>query len=337
MLLWQCSAQANYFPDVMIEQTLSRHLPAEDSGYSDAWRRVWARLDEYVELVLRTLNIRPDAVTLLEETRHHILVRISSPLEHVVLRLAPEGELAGEVYFGRAMTAAQLPAVRIIEYDLSSTTLPCHYTVESYAAGSRASRVNEAHQLRSLGRQLGRVLRRMHRQPAAGWGRPAVNLRHWPLESWRAVLAAAHARDGGPPTDAILFSEAERARMANLLDDPRLEPEAPTLIHGAVAPDTIFCTIGEHPQIEALVEPGACIGGDAMFDLAQALDPAQPAAWREGLLEGYLSMGGLTEAQTARLRLMELCSCYWSACRRYARAEPHEATLARARELLSEA
>lgn len=319
----------------MIEQTLSRYLPAEDSGYSDAWRRVWARLDEYVGLVLRELNMRPDAVTLLEETRQHILVRISSPLEHVVLRLAPEGELAGEVAFGRAMTAAQLPAVRIIHYDLSSTTLPCHYTVESYAAGSRASQVSAAHQLRSLGRQLGRVLRRMHRVPAAGWGRPAANLRHWPLECWRSVLAAAHARDGGPPTDAILFSETERALVAALLEDPRLEPETPTLIHGAVAPDMIFCTIGEHPQIEALVEPGTCIGGDAMFDLALALDPELPEAWREGLLEGYLSTGGLTQSQMKRLRLMELCTCYWSACRRYARTEPHEAALARAQQLLA--
>jgi len=319
----------------MLEQTLSRQLPEEESGYSDAWRRVWARLDEYVEVVVRELNMRPEGVTLLDESQRHILVRISSPLEHVVLRLAPECELAGEVYFGRAMTAAQLPAVRIIQYDLSSATLPCHYTIESYAAGSRASRVSEAHQLRSLGRQLGRVLRRMHRVRAAGWGRPAANLRHWPCENWRAVLTAAHARDGSPPTDAMLFSEAERACMASLLADPRLEPEVPTLIHGALAPETIFCTIGEHPQIEALVEPGACIGGDAMFDLAQALDPTLPEAWRRGLMEGYVSMGALTPAQVARLRLMELCSCYWSACRRYARAEPHAAALARAQQLLA--
>jgi hypothetical protein len=320
----------------MIEQKLSRYLPADDSGYSDAWRRVWARLDEYVGLVLRAWNIRPDTVTVLDETQRHILVRLSSPLEHVVLRLAPESELTGEVYFGRTMTTAQLPAVRIIQYDLSNEILPCHYTVESYAAGGRASRVGEAHQVRSLGRQIGRVLRRMHRLPAAGWGRPATNLRHWPQESWRAVLAAIHSRDGGPPTDAILFSEAERALLASVLEDPALEPEMPVLIHGAVAPETIYCTIGEHPQIEALVEPGACIGGDAMFDLAQALDPALPPAWREGLWEGYLSMGALTTAQAQRLRLMELCTCYWSACRHYARAAPHEAAFDRTRQLIAE-
>lgn len=318
------------------ETQLSRQVPEDDASYSDAWRRVWGRLDTYVGLVVRGLNMRPDAVTLLDETSRHILVRISSPLEHVVLRLAPEGELAGEVYFGRAMTAAQLPATRIIEHDLTATLLPCHYTVESYAAGSRASQVQQEYQLRSLARQLGRVLRRMHRIKVAGWGRPAADLRRWPTESWRTVLTDLHAQQGGPPTDALLFSETERAVVTALLQDARLDLDVPCLIHGAVAPASLYCTIGEHPQLEALVEPGPCIGGDPMFDLAQGLDPALPAAWREGLIDGYLTMGPLASELTERLRLLELFVCYWSACQRYARAEAHEAAQQRARELIAE-
>jgi Ser/Thr protein kinase RdoA (MazF antagonist) len=73
-----------------------------------------------------------------------------------------------------------------------------------------------------------------------------------------------------------------------------------------------------------------------MLDIARALDPAYPAPWREGLLDGYGAVRPLNDAERERLGLLRLLSGYWHTCQRYARAEPHEATLAATHALISE-
>ncbi len=69
------------------------------------------------------------------------------------------------------------------------------------------------------------------------------------------------------------------------------------MIHGAVEPSRALVTVGESVQLEALTRPGEIVGGDPLFDLAHATLPRHPAAFQQGLLEGYSAAGPLAPEQ----------------------------------------
>jgi hypothetical protein len=315
---------------------LNVYIPPDSGGYSDAWSRVLGRLGDYTAIIIRELNMRPHEVVLLAQTPAHVLVRISHPGEHLVLRIAPEGHLLSEIFFSRSTRANQIPAARLIRHDTQRMLVPFDYTLERYVCGVGVDQIDAPHLIYAAARQAGRLLRRVHRVPVAGWGHPTTTGR-WRYPDWQGALFDLHERLAPLSLAGLIFTEEEQAAVAALLEHPALLEGEPRLMHGAVGPQAVRCTIGEHVQLEALVDPGAIVAGDGLLDLAQGLDPAYPAPWRRGLLDGYKSLTTLNAAEGERLRLLHLLTSYWSACQRYGRAEPHEAACAQVRGMLAAA
>jgi len=313
--------------------SLNHDISPVAEGVSDAWRRALSRLGDYTALVVRALNLRPTAVSLYAQTERHLLVRISTPGEHLMLRIAPEDNLAAHSFFVRTMSGQALPSARIIQRDLSRTLVPFAYVLESFVPGVPAVTLSEPHLLRGAGRQAGRALRRMHRVSTPGAGRPTPAGR-WPQLAWPVVLQQIGAQFAPPPADALLFGEAERAVLTTLLDDERLAISQPVLMHGAFGPAVARCTAGMHVHLEAIEAPGRWVAGDGLFDLACGLCPVYPAPWREGLLDGYTAAGPLTPAEQERLPLLQLLAWSWLACYHYMRAEPYAAARDEALRLL---
>jgi hypothetical protein len=287
--------------------TLSRpDIAPDDPSYSDARRRVLGRLGEYAALAIGPLNLRPTAVALLRENHERAEVRVSTPSSHVVLVIAVEGDLAPEVFWLRALAASNLPIPRLIAHDLSLTSLPFAYALESYAGGMPLDALEDAPRVRVLARQLGRTLRRSHQVAAPGFGRPAPSGR-WPVGSWPDALGDWLARRETLARAEEALGEASAAALrAATLGHPALDCARPCVIHGAVAPCRAIVTVGDTSQLEALTRPGELVGGDPMFDLACGLLPRHPVAFRQGLLEGYTASGALPAEQERRLRRLGL-------------------------------
>jgi len=281
-------------------------IAPDDLSYSDARRRVLGRLGEYAALAIGPLNLRPTAAALLREDAERVEVRVSTPSSHVVLVIAIDGDLTPEVFWLRALAASNLPIPRLIAHDLSLTTLPFAYALESYAGGSPLDALEDGPRVRVLARQLGRTLRRSHQVTAPGFGRPALSGR-WPAGSWPDALGGWLARRETLPRAAeALGAEGAAALRAATLDHPALDCARPCVIHGAVAPCRAIVTVGDTSQLEALTRPGELVGGDPMFDLAYGLLPHRPAAFRQGLLEGYTASGALPAEQEGRLQRLGL-------------------------------
>lgn len=288
-------------------ENLNQIADPEDLSISDARRSILARLGDYAALVIGPLNLRPRTATLHTSTNDRIEVRVSTVSSHILLVIAPVGDLAAEAYWLRALAAANLPIPRLLAHDLGCTLVPFSYTIESYTSGAPLDWVADAPRIRVLARQLGRTLRRAHQSTAAGFGRPLVNGR-WPARSWADAL---HTWLGycalWPRAEALLGKEGMAALRSATLEHPALECDCPRILHGAVTPDRVLVTVGDTSQVEALTRPGELVGGDPMFDLAYALQPHHPAAFRQGVREGYCAMGPLTpehEARLARLTLL---------------------------------
>jgi hypothetical protein len=285
---------------------LNREVPADDPTCSDARRRVHARLGEYTALIVAPLNLRPTAATLLAADDERIEVRVSTPSAHIVLVLAPDGDLAAEIFFLRMLAEKFLPVPRLIAYDLACTLVPFTYAIESYAGGAPLDRLDNGPLMRVTARQVGRTLRRAHQIAAPGFGRPTTTGR-WPARGWRETLAAWLAQRETPARAAeVLGASGLSALWAATLDHPSLAVERPRVIHGAVEPARALVTIGDSAQLEALARPGAIVGGDPLFDLAYGTLPRHPAAFRQGLLEGYNASGPLAPDQEQRLGRLRL-------------------------------
>jgi phosphotransferase family enzyme len=281
-------------------------IAPDDPSYSDVRRRVLGRLGEYAALAIGPLNLRPTAATLLRENDQRVELRVSTPSSHVLLVISIDGDLIPEVFWLRALAAANLPIPRLIAHDLSLTTLPFAYALESYTGGSPLDWLEDGPRIRVLARQAGRTLRRSHQVAAPGYGRPALNGR-WPAASWREALGGWLARrETLGRLEAALGAQASAALRAATLDHPALACERPCVIHGAVEPARAIVTVGDTMQLEALTRPGELVGGDPMFDLAHGLLPRHPAAFRQGLIEGYSAAGALDAQQHGRLRRLGL-------------------------------
>ena len=297
-------------------------IDPDDPAYSDVRRRVLGRLGEYASLAISPLNMRPTGAVLMREDDQRVELRVSTPSSHVVLVIATDGDLAPEVFWLRALAAANLPIPQLIAHDLSLTTLPFAYALESYAGGSPLDRLEDGPRIRVLARQLGRTLRRSHLVAAPGFGRPTLTGR-WMDGSWPAALGGWLARrETLARADAALGTQGAAALRAATLDHPALDCAValldatidhpalacvrPCVIHGAVEPARAIVTIGDTMQLEALTRPGDPVGGDPMFDLACGLLPRHPASFRQGLLEGYTAAGALDAEHEGRLRRLGL-------------------------------
>lgn len=307
------------------------------SGYSDAWTRVLGRLGDYTATIVKHLQIVPTQVAMLAQTRSHILIRISLPGQHMVLRIAPETHLLREVFFGRTMNEQRIPAARIIYQDLRRKLVPFDYMLEGHVCGVGANQIDPGapYLLHAAARQAGRTLRRMHRVHVAGWGYPSVSGR-WMIPDWQSVLEREHDRLAPASSADLVFSGTEQTLVYAILQRLAAEWVTPVLLHGAPGPQAVRCTTGDHLQIEGWIDPGSVVAGDGLFDLAQGLDPTYPPAWSAGLFDGYVSGVALSPAEHERLRLLEVLTSYWKTCHYYMRAEPHEAAYARVQTLLAD-
>jgi aminoglycoside phosphotransferase (APT) family kinase protein len=285
---------------------LNQHVPADDPAYSDARRRVLSRLGEYAASVIGPLNLRPTAATLLSETPERVEVRVSTPARHVVLVISPEGDLSSEVFFLRAVAVKNVPAPQMIQYDLSRTAMPFAYALEGYVSGSPASTLSDGPLLRMVARQTGRALRRIHSIAAPGCGQPLANGR-WPARSWSEALRQwLEQREWSMRAQEVLGAPLLDRLHAATLDHAALAFAEPRVIHGALDPAHVSASVGESAQLEALVRPGMLVGGDPMFDLAHALLPCRPAAFRQGVWEAYMAAGALDTMQMARFERLRL-------------------------------
>jgi len=283
-------------------------LPALDdaSALSSARRRILSRLGSYTALLVGPLNMRPIAAMLLAHDDERIAVRVSSASSHIVLVIAPAGDLAAEVFFLRALAGARLPIPRLLGHDLSCAVVPFSYALESYTGGMPLDQLTDSSLVRIAARQVGRTLRRAHRHSAPGFGQPTVGGR-WPTRTWRDTLYGWFDQQTLlTRAEQVLGTAAALAWRAATLDHPVLACDQPNLIHGAATPTRAIVTVGDGVQLEALTRPGAIIGGDPLFDLAQGLLPRYPAAFRQGLLEGYTASGALTSEQQRRLQRLRL-------------------------------
>jgi hypothetical protein len=283
-------------------------LPALDdaAAVGSARRRILSRLGSYTALLVGPLNMRPIAATLLSHDDERVDVRVSSANSHIVLVIATVGDLAAEVFFLRALAGARLPIPRLLGHDLSCAVVPFSYALESYIGGVPLDQLADSALVRVAARQVGRTLRRAHRHSAPGFGQPTAGGR-WPARTWRDTLSGWLEQQALPArAEELLGTPAALAWRAATVDHPALACDQPSVIHGAVMPARAIVTVGDGVQLEALTRPGAIVGGDPLFDLAHGLLPRYPAAFRQGLLEGYTASGALAPEQQRRLQRLRL-------------------------------
>ena len=285
---------------------LNLYLDPEDPAYSNPLRHVMAHLGDYTALIVEPLKMRLTDATLVRVTNQRIEVRLTTATHHLLLVIAPEADLAHEVFFLRSLAACDLPAPRLIAYDLSCANVPFTYAIETYPGSLTLDCINDATLMRIAGRQTGRILRRVHRVEAPGYGAPTPTGR-WSARTWREALAGwLEQRSFDDRAEVVLGADITSALRAATLDHPTLACTQPRVLHGAVEPARIVVTVGESVQLEGLVQPAPPVGGDPLFDLAYALASRQSAAFRRGVMEGYEIAGTLTAEQHTRIDRLRL-------------------------------
>ncbi|GAB4110709.1 MAG: aminoglycoside phosphotransferase family protein [Roseiflexaceae bacterium] len=269
----------------------------------DALRRAALHLGDYIEQIVRPLNMRPTGADLIACDDQRIEVRVRSASGHVVIVIGSDADLAAELFWMRQMAARNLPVRRLVAHDLSNALVPFSFLVLAFVGGTLLDQQHDEALLRVAARQVGRSIRRAHQITTPGFGRPTATGR-WPTQTWPEVLYAWLGSLG-----AVDLAQQLPSDLANMLWEATLvHPEIaefadPRLIHGALGPRSALVTSGDGTiQLETLARTGSIIAGDPLLDVAMALLPSRPAAFRQGFLDGYASIGPLDLAQRLVLR-----------------------------------
>ena len=289
--------------------------PVAETSYSDAVWRAIGHLGDYVELLVRPLNLRPTGAVLLSLAPERVEVRVNSRSGNVVVAIGPDADIAGEIAWLRALATRSLPAARIIHADLSGTLAPFSYVILAFAGGIPLASVEDPTLVKVAARAAGRALRRVHQIPAPAFGRPSPADR-WPLHGWRETLRGWLEESAALQFAADILGPQLLAEVFNAtLDHADIACNAPRMIHGALSPQRVLVTTGESIQLEQLFRPGTIIAGDPLLDVAQALLPTQPPSFRQGFLEGYAAVGPLDPSQRQKLRRLGILARIEAAAR----------------------
>jgi Ser/Thr protein kinase RdoA (MazF antagonist) len=276
--------------------------PEVDSSYAEAIRRAIGHLGKYIELIVQPLKLRPTGAALLMLDATRVEVRVNSPSGNVIVVIGSDADIAGELYWLRMLATRNLPASRLIHADLTGTIAPFSYLIVAYIGGEPLHFIADPALIKIAARATGRVARRMHQIPAPAFGRPSPADR-WPQAPWPSILHTWLEQDALLERAADwLAPDLIAAWMAATVDHPDLVETEPRIIHGALGPAAALVSTGESIQLELLIRPGTLISGDPLLDVAQALSPLHPPAFRQGFLEGYAAVGPLDPTQRLKLR-----------------------------------
>lgn len=281
-------------------------LGSDDGATDQTRRRVLGQLGEYVAAIVRPLNMRPRTATIITEDATRVEVRVSTDHTHIVVVIAPDDDMAAELFFLRLLGGRHLPIPRLIAADLSCAMLPFPYIIHGHIAGSPLDTIEDAAIVGVAARQIGRAMRQAHQIAAPGFGRPSPAGR-WTTRSWSGVLNDWLGRRGvRSQAIAVLGDALTNELWAATVEHPLLECRQPSIIHGAVSPERAIATVSSAAHLEALTRPGEIVGGDPLFDLALATLPRYPAAFQQGIYEGYSAAGPLAPDQHASLQRLRL-------------------------------
>ncbi len=284
-------------------------------GFSEAYYRLFESLDTLVPVILQRHNMGEAEQFQLLDGETNAVISFTTPQNAFVLKLAPNDDLATEVYWYEKVQRAQLASVALVAHDLTKTHVPYMYIIMMHSSGYDLRNATSTHQ-RAAGIAVGHYLRQLHALPAGGFGALAAD-HAWTHTDSVTPIHDSLLRSGVTYWKDTLFSPFEIANVENLLLQPHMQVMSPALLHGDVGlPNVLFQVENTQLTLTAMIDPGEIVGGDPMLDLAIATNDFD--AFGAGVLHGYTQQQPLTEEEHYRLRVLQLCTLYWSSCWHYA-------------------
>jgi aminoglycoside phosphotransferase (APT) family kinase protein len=217
----------------------------------------------------------------------------------LVLRHLPETPIASEVYVSNLLAGLDLPTRRVLHTDDSRTLLPFAFALTNYIEGEPVRAFFGAPDRPDLFRQMGALLRQLHRIELPGFG-------HLGAEG---------------PTGPARFDDFLDQHMPSVFKGFRERVFA----HNDFQPGNLLAArdADGHLRLTGLIDYGSAVGNDPTSDLAKAMficeheSPGSSAFLREG----YGPLDHPEPAEALRLNLLLHRVIMWAWLRRSMPAE----------------
>lgn len=239
----------------------------------------------------------------------------------MVLRHLPETLIADEVYVSNLLAGLDLPTKRYLHVDESGTLLPFAFALTNYIEGEPVRAFFGAPDLGDLFRQMGALLRQLHRIELPGFGhlgatRPTGPARFDEFLDQHVPAIFQGFRERG--ADAVLAETLERHVMANR--DVLWRPTGAVFAHNDFQPGNVLARRDAEGRLRlaGLIDYGSAVGNDPTSDLAKAIficEHESPGS-SPFLLEGYGPIGHPRPDEALRLNLLLHRVIMWSWLRR---------------------
>lgn len=272
---------------------------------SDFNRPILNRLRDFVKVAITSMKLYPNAFHLYHVEPNRIEIKVSG-LSTAVLVFAPVEQLSAEVYLYRTAATKNLAMQRVLKHDLTFAELPVAYAVFSFVAGVSLHTVTDETMLRVAARQVGRVIRSLHLNPAQGFGAPNPNAT-WSKRTWASILQQ-WLKDRGEAQllDDLLGKSLVRKFYAQTITHDSLQAFEPSVLYGDISPKGVLVMVHGNIQLEGLTRAGRIVAGDAMFDVAASMRASLGVPFRQGFFEGYTMHAPLLPIEVARIKRYSL-------------------------------
>lgn len=239
----------------------------------------------------------------------------------LVLRHLPEARIADEVYVSNLLAGLDLPTKRYMLTDDSRTLLPFAFALTNYIEGEPVQSFFGAPDVPDLLRQMGALLRQLHRIELPGFGHLGAEGPTGPAQFDEFLDQHVPAifqgfRERG--ADAVLADALERHVMANR--DVLWRPTGAVFAHNDFQPGNVLARRDAEGRLRlaGLIDYGSAVGNDPTSDLAKAMficEHQSPGSSRP-LREGYGPIDHPRPDAALRLNLLLHRVIMWSWLRR---------------------
>lgn len=196
------------------------------------------------------------------------------------LKLYEEGYF-NDVYLYQALAAKPVPVPAIYACDSTGAVVGKPWILMDWMEGDQ-----QITDLRSVGKQVGQMLREIHTIPMDGAGGRRANT--WEFPDWHTLVERQAGRDRAE-ISRFVDAETNKAFYLAIVDEfvriGRQQPNQSFLLHGDLGLSNMII---DNNRVVALIDAGRSVGGNPLMDVSYLMNSRLGAQdGMLGLLDGY--------------------------------------------------
>lgn len=284
-------------------------------GLQEKQYDLFENLESYFTKIIQHYNIQPLKVQQPACGRMSAVIDVKTHDKRYIIKISALEDLESESFFLENAILHGIEVPEIYKTDFTKKVIPFDYMFLEFVEGVLPGEIHEDIR-KNAGHILGKRLAKIHTIQSSGVGNIHKNCYAYKTEQWQTMFIESIRRTWKKIAfKEHAFTKDYQNTIESLLSRPILKQFQPSLLHGDFGGNNYLTKIDSEGTITSvsIIDPGTWVGGDPMQDLAFSQISWNYSGFSEGVMNGYVEIHPLSDAEQKRLAILKMYNQYWAA------------------------